>query len=32
MVDVANDLIAGRPLPKPRPPRDADRPRRDRVA
>jgi GAF domain-containing protein len=32
MVDVANDLIAGRTLPKPRPPRDADRPRRDRVA
>ena len=32
IVDVAHDLIAGRPLPQPRPPRRADRARRDRVA
>jgi hypothetical protein len=32
IVDVAHDLIAGRPLPQPRPPRHADRARRDRVA
>jgi GAF domain-containing protein len=32
IVDVAHDLIAGRPLPQPQPPRHADRARRDRVA
>jgi GAF domain-containing protein len=32
IVDVAHDLIAGHPLPQPRPPRHADRARRDRVA
>jgi GAF domain-containing protein len=31
MVDVAHDLIAGRRLPQPRPPRYLDRARRDRV-
>ena len=31
MVDVANDLIAGRRLPQPRPPRHLDRACRDRV-
>jgi GAF domain-containing protein len=32
MVDVAHDLIAGRRLPQPRPPRHLDRACRDRVA
>jgi GAF domain-containing protein len=32
IVDVAHDLIVGRPLPIPRPPRHADRARRGRVA
>jgi len=31
VVDVAHDLITGRPLPTPRPPRHADGARRDRV-
>jgi GAF domain-containing protein len=32
IVDVAHDLLVGRPLPQPRPPRHVDRARRDRVA
>lgn len=32
IVDVAHELVAGRPLPEPRPPRLADRAARDRVA